>query len=253
MASKNYLDDTGLAYFLTKLASWIPSWFPSLAGQSGKFLSNDGTSLYWTSAGGGSVTDVQIDGSSILSSGIANVPIMTASTLGVAMVGSNLSISNGVLSATDTTYSAGTGLSLSGTTLNHSNSVSAGTAGQSSSSSGSSLSVPYINFDSQGHATGWGTHTHTVSGFLTESGKSQAQRGYYKFSDGLIVQWGAETSTPGNSKTFPTAFSSASSYGFAFIPLASNVSGMYLYSHTASNFQVKAGQLGNFMWVAIGY
>ena len=204
-------------------------------------------------AGGGSISDVQIDGTSILSSGVANIPIMTASTLGVAKVGSNLSISSGVLSATNTTYSAGTGLSLSGTTFNHSNSVSAGTAGQSSSSSGSSLAVPYITFDSQGHATGWGTHTHTVSGFLTESGKSQAQRGYYKFSDGLIVQWGAETSTPGNSKTFPTAFSSASSYGFAFIPLASNVSGMYLYSHTASNFQVKAGQLGNFMWVAIGY
>ncbi len=72
------------------------------------------------------------------------------------------------ISAKDTTYSAGTGLSLSGTTINHSNSISAGTAGTSSATSGSSLEVPYVTYDAQGHVTGKGTHTHTVTGFLTE-------------------------------------------------------------------------------------
>ena len=67
----------------------------------------------------------------------------------------------------DTTYSAGTGLSLSGTTFNHSNSVTAGTAGTSSATSGSTLAVPYITYDAQGHITATGTHTHTVTGFLT--------------------------------------------------------------------------------------
>lgn len=70
-------------------------------------------------------------------------------------------------SDTNTTYSAGTGLSLSGTTFNHSNSVTAGTVGTSSGTSGSTLAVPYITYDGQGHITATGTHTHTVSGFLT--------------------------------------------------------------------------------------
>ena len=66
-------------------------------------------------------------------------------------------------------YSAGTGLSLSGTTFNHSNSVTAGTIGTSSATSGSTISVPYATYDAQGHITGKGTHTHTVTGFLTSS------------------------------------------------------------------------------------
>lgn len=70
-------------------------------------------------------------------------------------------------SDTDTTYSAGTGLSLDGTTINHSNSVTAATAGTSSATSGSTLAVPYVTYDAQGHVTASGTHTHTVSGFLS--------------------------------------------------------------------------------------
>lgn len=68
---------------------------------------------------------------------------------------------------TDTTYSAGTGLSLSGTTFNHSSSITAGTAGTSSATSGSTLAVPYVTYNAQGHITAAGTHTHTISGFLT--------------------------------------------------------------------------------------
>ena len=49
----------------------------------------------------------------------------------------------------------------------HSNSVTAGTAGTSSATSGSTLAVPYVTYDAQGHITATGTHTHTVTGFLT--------------------------------------------------------------------------------------
>ena len=70
--------------------------------------------------------------------------------------------------------SAGTGLSKSGTTLNHSNSVTAGTAGTSSATSGATLDVPYVTYDAQGHVTGAGTHTHTVSGFIPSSQKGTA-------------------------------------------------------------------------------
>ena len=46
-----------------------------------------------------------------------SLPTASASTLGGVKVGTNLSIASGVLSATNTTYSAGTGLTLSGTTF----------------------------------------------------------------------------------------------------------------------------------------
>ena len=45
------------------------------------------------------------------------LPTASASVLGGVKVGTNLSISNGVLSATDTKYTAGAGLSLNGTTF----------------------------------------------------------------------------------------------------------------------------------------
>ena len=71
------------------------------------------------------------------------------------------------IAATDTTYTAGTGLTLSGTQFKHSNSVTAATVGTSSATSGSTLAVPYVTYDAQGHITATGTHTHTITGFLT--------------------------------------------------------------------------------------
>lgn len=44
-------------------------------------------------------------------------------------------------------------------------SITAGTAGTSSATSGSTLAVPYVTMNAQGIVTGYGTHTHTVSGF----------------------------------------------------------------------------------------
>jgi hypothetical protein len=63
----------------------------------------------------------------------------------------------------DTTYTAGSGLSLSGTQFKHKNSVTSGTAGTNAGTSGSTLAVPYVTYDSEGHITAKGTHTHTVT------------------------------------------------------------------------------------------
>ena len=68
---------------------------------------------------------------------------------------------------TDTTYSAGDGITLSNNTYKHTNAITAGTAGTSSATSGSTIAIPYIVFDAQGHITGQGTHTHTITGFST--------------------------------------------------------------------------------------
>ena len=70
----------------------------------------------------------------------------------------------------------GGGLSISGSpitssgsiTIGHSNSVTAGTIGSTSATSGASVSIPYATYDSNGHITGKGAHTHTITGFLTE-------------------------------------------------------------------------------------
>jgi len=76
----------------------------------------------------------------------------------------------------NTTYTANTGIKLNGTTFQHTNAVTAGTAGTSSATSGSTLAVPYVTYDAQGHITGSGTHTHTISGFLTSSSSLDASK-----------------------------------------------------------------------------
>jgi hypothetical protein len=49
-------------------------------------------------------------------------------------------------------------------TVGHTNSVTAGTAGSKAASTGNeTLDVPWVDFDSEGHVTGKGTHTHTIS------------------------------------------------------------------------------------------
>lgn len=45
--------------------------------------------------------------------------------------------------------------------------ITSGTAGTSSATSGSTLAVPYVTMNAQGIVTGYGTHTHTITGFLT--------------------------------------------------------------------------------------
>lgn len=105
------------------------------------------------------------------------IPAMTSSSNGIGRInaGTNTSVSysNGVVTISATNYTPGTGLTLSGTTLNHSNSVSggAGTIGVSTATTGSTLEVPWATYDAQGHITGKGTHTHTISGFATENNK----------------------------------------------------------------------------------
>lgn len=75
-----------------------------------------------------------------------------------------------------TVYTANTGITLNGNTFQHTNSVTAATAGTSSATSGSTLAVPYVTYDAQGHITATGTHTHTVTGFLTSSSSLDASK-----------------------------------------------------------------------------
>ena len=121
---------------------------------------------------------LRADGTWVVPGGTYSLPLAANGTRGGVQIGYTQSGKNYPVQLSsekmyvnvpweNTTYSAGTGLSLSGTTFNHSNSVTAGTAGTSSATSGSTLAVPYVTYDAQGHITGSGTHTHTITGFLT--------------------------------------------------------------------------------------
>ena len=68
---------------------------PETAGTAGQVLSLDSNlDPVWSTpqSGGGSVNDVQINGTSIVSSGVANIPIASSSNLGVAKVNSSYGI-----------------------------------------------------------------------------------------------------------------------------------------------------------------
>ena len=94
------------------------SALPSLNGNSGKYLTNDGTDLSWStvdalpSQSGNSGKYLTTNGTTAAWSTISSytLPIAASDTLGGIKVGTNLSIDSttGVLSATDTTYSDAT-------------------------------------------------------------------------------------------------------------------------------------------------
>ena len=123
-----------------------------------------------TTLAGYNISDAKIASGTITLGTDSITPLTANSTLNAAKLSGTIPAS----CYTNTTYAAGTGLSLSGTTINHSNSVTAGTAGQSTDTSGSTLAVPYVTYDTQGHITATGTHTHTITGFSTTDTKNTA-------------------------------------------------------------------------------
>ena len=103
--------------------------------------------------------------SNAVSSVAGNTGAVTAAQIATALTTAGYKLTD---TDTNTTYTAGTGLSLTGTEFALASGVAtAGTAGTSSATSGSTLAVPYVTVDTYGRVTGYGTHTHTVSGFLT--------------------------------------------------------------------------------------
>ena len=61
-------------------------------------------------------------------------------------------------------YDAGTALTLNGNTFNHNDYMSdEGTIGRTQNTSGAIVEIPYLNYNKQGHITGKGVRTHTVT------------------------------------------------------------------------------------------
>lgn len=86
---------------------------PSSDGTSGQVLTTDGNGgRTWTTPSGG-VSDVQVNGTSVVSNGVANVPIGGSGILGVVKSGNGVTINNStgtmsVVKATDSQVKTGT-------------------------------------------------------------------------------------------------------------------------------------------------
>lgn len=97
-----------------------------------------------------------------------------------------------------------------------------------------------------------------VNSILSSSGGmatwSQGQNGYYKFSNGLIIQWGKATT---GTVTLPTAFTSGTSYSIG-AQLEGSGAGANDYGQlnsltsTSFNWVMYSGS-SRLFWVAIGY
>lgn len=129
----------------------------------------------------------------------------------------------------------------------------------SSGNTSSSVITPPSNSNSTEIAT-----TAFVKSVLSSSGNglatfSKGTNGYYKFANGLIMQWGE--SQANNSKmtvTLPTAFTSGDSYQVftQYIDGNQSANNTYIENQTATSFQWdRYGGIAKFKvsWFAIGY
>lgn len=155
----------------------------SIAGGSliaGSLAAYGGTStkpVYFPSSGDNQGKPVAVDwdvNNTIEDTITNNGNIATIGALKAYIEGKNYSTTTGTVTSIGLTEGPGieiTGgpVTSSGTiTVGHSNSITAGTAGTSSATSGSTLSVPYVAYDSEGHVTAAGVHTHTITGFFVD-------------------------------------------------------------------------------------
>ena len=171
---------------------------------------------------------------------IYTLPTASSSVLGGVKVGSNITLSSGVISLTksnvtsalgytpptsNTTYSAGTGLTLTGTSFSLSNSgVAAGSYGPTanvSGSNGTTINVPQITVDALGRVTSvtnrvyTSVDNNTVYTHPTSSGNKHIPSGG---SSGQILRWSADgTAVWGNDNNTTYGQANSSTLGLVKI------------------------------------
>lgn len=95
------------------------------------------------------------------------------------------------------------------------------------------------------------------AGFINTSASSKAQSGYFKLSNGLIVQWG--TCSTGSAVTMPTSFSSTTSFAIVGTDSAQGASATVNIVVSAANKFTAYAKYGStyytdtVRWIAIGY
>ena len=171
---------------------------------------------------------------------IYTLPTASSSVLGGVKIGSNITLSSGVISLTksnvtsalgytpptsNTTYSAGTGLTLTGTSFSLSNSgVTAGSYGPTanvSGSNGTTINVPQITVDAMGRVTSvtnrvyTSVDNNTVYTHPTSSGNKHIPSGG---RSGQILRWSADgTAVWGNDNNTTYGQANSSTLGLVKI------------------------------------
>jgi hypothetical protein len=172
----------------------------------------------------------------------------------------------------DIVTDAGTGLEKLNNILALASIITAGNAGPTGNTSpgyGGTFTVPYFTFDAQGRITGTANRIITMpakgggaTAYITAASVT-ATRGYIKFSNKLLIQWGYETvsgSVALKTLTFPTAFANTT---YTFVRTSGNVtnqeaSQIRAYtgdSGTRATSSIKlyaGGNASNYSWIAIG-
>lgn len=101
-----------------------------------------------------------------------------------------------------------------------------------------------------------------LNAIVTTTGISKNPKGYVKLGNGLIIQWGTETSTPiaNHTVTFPVPFTNSSSYTIVKNYSSSASTNMSdregsFYDRTATTAVTYNASVDNtdFQWLAIGY
>lgn len=210
----------------TEKSSWKAGAVVSFTYDGTSWVQNDyiedtDTNLNTTYTLSGALSSHKFTSTLTPSSGSATTSELTLAA------GSNVTLTDSgttvTIAAQDTTYTAGAGLGLDGTEIGHTNSVTAGTAGTSTATSGSTLAVPYVTYDSEGHVTATGTHTHTVTGFSTTDTKNTAGS---TNSTSKLFLIGATTN--GSSATNPQTYSNSKVYATNGALVADTYSGYTL-------------------------
>lgn len=129
-----------------------------------------------------------------------SLPTASASTLGGIKVGTNLSISSGVLSAQDTTYSAGTGIGLSGTTFSN-----AGVRSIATGSTNGTISVNTNGTSADVSVKGLGSAAYTASTAYASASHTHSYAG--SSSAGGAATSANKLNTNAGSATNPVYFS----------------------------------------------
>ena len=214
---------------VTGPSSSVDSHVVTFNGSTGKIVKDSGFTIAKSVPSDAKFTDT-----------IYTLPTASSSVLGGVKVGSNITLSSGVISLTksnvtsalgytpptsNTTYSAGTGLTLTGTSFSLSNSgVSAGSYGPTSNVSGSNgttINIPQITVDAMGRVTSvtnrvyTSVDNNTVYTHPTSSGNKHIPSGG---SSGQILRWSADgTAVWGNDNNTTYGQANSSTLGLVKI------------------------------------
>ena len=123
-----------------------------------------------------------------------------------------------------------------------------------------SSGVPYTNAvtpvaSSNGESiatTQWVKDFAKTSGNNYMSTFSQGANGYYKFTNGLIIQWGVDTTNDKSATvTLPTAFTSTNyNVSLTAVTIATTC---YIHTKSTTDFSARSMTDTGFEWIAIGY